>query len=434
MRRLTWPRASGAFAGALTLLAVLALAGCAGAGAPQRGATSGAARQPAATHAPASTPVTLAGAWKVSASPIAAEALRFAPSNPSVAYLCADNGPADAPLTSTPQLYSSVQGKGWSLIPHAPVVRPVPDAATVAASCDIFIDAQNPQDIFLQEAEVDLQGAGHIIAQELARSRDGGATWSALTPVANGAGFANIAVVGPRLIGRIMPIVYGGVPCNPAGPAPAATTLLYASDDGGATWNPIGQSIEAAGYSAQEMVTAGATLFAIASHVPTAACQQSPGAALWRSSDGGVSWVMSSLQEPIIQSARFTPQASGTGYYGIAIAQTGASGSHIALFSPDSGASWTLEPPLPTSATAGFVNAAVTAQGELVTQADGAAYVYTCPGASAATQWTPFAPGSQSMSDNWRVQPTAHGARIWSLQYTFSPTPQASTLAYLSLP
>lgn len=376
----------------------------------------------------------LAGAWAVSIPPTAAETLRFAPSDPSVAYLCADNGPAAAPLTSTPQLYGSIQGKGWFLLPHAPVVRPVPDAATVAASCAIFVDTQSAQDIFLQEAEVDLQGAGHVIAQELARSRDGGATWSMLTPIANSAGFADIAVVGSRLIGRVIPAVYGGVPCNPAGPAPTANTRLYASDDGGATWNPIGQSIEAAGYSAQELVTAGATLFAIASHVPAAACQQSPGAALWRSTDGGATWVMSSLQEPIIQSVTFTQQANGTGYYGVAIAQTDASGNHIALFSPDSGDSWTLEPPLPTSATPGYVNAAVTAQGALVTQADGAPYVYICQGASGATQWTPYAPGSHNMSDDWRVQPTAHGTRIWSLQYTFSPKPQASTLTYLSLP
>ena len=275
-------------------------------------------------------------------------------------------------------------------------------------------------------------GAGHVIAQQLSRSQDGGATWSALATITNSAGFADIAVVGSRLIGRIYPVVFGGVPCT-SEPTPKATSLIYASDDGGATWNPIGQSIEAAGYSVTGMATAGTTLFALTTQVPHTACQQTTNAQLWRSTDGGATWAATALTEPGIQSVSFTPKADGSGYYGVAVAVS-ATGDQFELFSQDGGLSWALLPTLRLSAAAGYVNAAVTPDGAVVAQEDGGAYLYICQGASSAAQWTPYARGSQDMSDNWQLQPTAQGARLWTLQYGFSPRPQPSQVAYLAVP
>ena len=103
---------------AFTLTLPLALAACASAptSAPHI------ASQPTATRAPHATPVKLPAAWTAAYAPNAAEELRFAPSNPSLAYLCADNGPAAAPLANTPQLYGS-QGREWYPLP-TPAMRP----------------------------------------------------------------------------------------------------------------------------------------------------------------------------------------------------------------------------------------------------------------------------------------------------------------------
>lgn len=416
----------------LTLALALALALAACADSPKDAHT-------AATATPHATPVKLPAAWKPSVPPTAAEDIEFAPSSPTRAYLCADNGPAAGSLTSTPQLYGSQGGEWYKL--SAPAMAAISDPATVTASCSIFIDTQNVQDIFYQVDANELQGAGHVIRQALYRSQDGGVTWRTLATVASGAGFASVAVVGSRLVGRVYPIYYGAAPCTSM-PKPQTSTLLYASDDGGATWNPIGQSLESAGYSVTDMAVAGTTIFAVATQVPDTACQQSAGAALWRSTDGGATWATTSLSEPGLQSVSFTRQVSGMGYAGVAVATT-AGGAQIELFSRDSGETWSLLPTMPTTTTGatsngtptgGYINALASPTGAVVAQEDGGAYTFTLNGASATPSWTPYAPASQDQSDNWRLQPSAQGARIWALQYGYSPTPQASILTYLTLP
>ncbi|HEX8731557.1 MAG TPA: sialidase family protein [Ktedonobacterales bacterium] len=428
MRRHAAPSASALLTLSLTL--ALTLAACA---ANPTGAYT------AATATPRATPVNLPAAWKSSTPPTAAEDIQFAPSRPSLAYLCADNGPAAGSLTSTPRLYVSYGGEWYSV--SAPAMAAISDPATVAASCAIFIDAQNSKDIFYQEAVNELQGAGHVIRQALYRSQDGGATWRTLATVASGAGFASVAVVGSRLVGRVYPIYYGAASCTSM-PKPKASTLLYASDDGGATWNPIGQTLESAGYALTDMAVAGTTIFAVATQVPAAACQQSAGAALWRSTDGGATWASTALSEPGIQSVSFTRRADGSSYDGVVVATT-ANGSPIELFSQDSGATWTLLSALSTTPTAnssggaptgGYINALVSPTGVVVAQEDGGANTDILDATSATPRWTPYAAGSQDRSDNWRLQPLAQGARVWALQYVFSPTPQASALTYLTLP
>ena len=433
MRRRATPLAVAMLA--LSFASALTLAACAA-------SPTGVSGHPAATATPRATPVKLSAAWAPSVPPTAAEDIQFAPSNPAMAYLCADNGPAAGSLTSTPQLYGS-QGREWYLI-SAPALGAVSDQAAVAASCAIFIDPQNPQDIFYQIAANDLQGAGHVIKQKLYRSQDGGATWRALGVIANTNGFTSLAVVGARLVGRVSPVFPGGGgvgPCTSL-PKPTASSLIYASDDGGATWHSIGQSMEAAGYSVTDMATAGTMLFALTTQVPGTACQQSAGAALWRSTDGGATWATTSLSEPGLQSVSFTQRADGSGYDGVAVATT-SGGAQFELFSQDSGATWALLPSMSITMTAytsggaptgGYINAVVSPAGVIAAQEDGGAYTFTLDAMSAMPKWTPYAHASQDQSDNWRLQPTGHGARIWALQYDYSPTPQASTLTYLTLP
>lgn len=412
----------------LTLLVGLALTACAGGGASS-GETSTTSRHATAT----ATPQPLA-AWKAAKAPSAAMALQFAPSNPATAYLCADNGPAMVSLAQTPRLYRSADGATtWSLLANAPVLQPVVDQATSVAGCSVFVDAQDAQDVFFQETQLELMGATHAIVRALYRSRDGGATWSTLATLDRTDGFTDIAVAGSRLIARAKPSVMGASGCNPSGPAPTATTLLYASSDGGATWQSIGQSIESAGYSVQDMATAGTTLFALTTQVPSAACQPSPGAALWRSTDGGATWATTALSEPI-QTVNFTAKADRSGYYGIATATTSAQDATLTLFSQDSGGSWALMPTLQPSASQTFINAVMTPAGEAVAQADGSADVFVCRPASAAPQWAPLAQGGLGAEAAWQVVPTAQGTRLWSLGYAYNGPHISGTLAYLSLP
>lgn len=362
-------------------------------------------------------------------------ALRFAPSHPAIAYLCADNGPAKTFLAETPRLYKSVNGAGaWSLLASAPVLQPVADQATTVAGCSVFVDAQDSQDVFLQETQLEVVGATHAIVRALFRSRDGGATWSTLATLDRTDGFTDIAVAGSRLVARARPSVMGAAGCNPSGPAPAATSQLYASDDGGQTWQNIGQSIEAAGYSPRDMTTAGSTVFAIADQVPSATCQISGGSTLWRSTDGGATWATTSLSEPSISTVSFTANADGSGYYGIATATASAQGATLTLFSQDSGVSWALLPTLRTSASGTFINVVMTPAGEAVAQADGDTKVFVCRPASAAPQWTPFAQGTLNAEAAWQAEPAAQGARLWRLSYSYNGVKASGALAYLSLP
>jgi hypothetical protein len=437
MERSSWARV--ARMRALALLALLALpalafAGCAGLASGQM--SSQRSKTPTvATRAPGSPTAALAS-WTSVHPPVGTFALQFAPSEPRTAYLCAIDGPAVAPLDHTARLYRSVDGATtWNLISGTPVLRPVASQATTQAMCAVFIDAHDARDIFFQQTQFQAMGGGSTIARALYRSRDGGATWTALTVPDRTDGFLTLAVYGARLIAQPKLTVMGASACDPSA-APKPTSLVDASDDGGQIWRPIGQSLMAQGYSVTDMASAGAALFVIAYRVPVTACQQITHWTVYRSNDAGATWKPTTIAAPALASLSFTPKADGSGYYGVALAPWSGSGRAQVYYSADSGATWQTEPLLDISSGGFYVDIEAAPSGEIFAQASGATMVYRLSPGQPAPSWEPYAPaanpGVATDPGSWMVEPLPSNGRLWSLDVAYG-SPPGVTLVYLPL-
>jgi hypothetical protein len=229
----------------LTLGLLFALAAC---------STSNANRQPSATapRSPTATATeslaTTQGDWTtLTNTPAGAANVAFAPSNPRTGLLCTSVNSAGS--TGQPKLYKTTNsGQSWQEVTGLPPIHIASGSAIApVVFCNTFIDAADANDIFLQQIVLDPEGAGVATARALYHSRDGGGTWGQpLGTLDRTNGFGDLAVVGSRLIATALPTIYGAQVCSETDPFPPAqpTTVLYASDDGGQTWQPLGQSIE----------------------------------------------------------------------------------------------------------------------------------------------------------------------------------------------
>ena len=385
---------------------------------------SGSGAPTKANVAATATPIKLAN-WQAATTPHATRSLQFALSNPSIAYLCATDGATSA-MGPLPRIYKSVDGaQTWSLLASAPTLQPIADQVPTLAECAVFVDGHNPQDVFFQQTQFEPVGAGFAIARALYRSQDGGATWSQLTELDKTNGFAALAVFGSRLVAQPILSVYGASQCGPNPGMPRPSSLIDASDDGGQSWQPIGQSIVAAGYTPRAMAVAGVALFATADKIPSGSCQSPDSSALWRSNDGGATWTPTALTESGIQSVSFTARADGAGYYGLALAPSLDGASMRAIFSSDTGATWTPLPQLPASSTpTPTFSGAVTASGDTLIAVDDGGTVYRCHASATTPRWTPFAKG---MSGQWQ----SIGTTVWALDITSDPN-QPNQLASLA--
>jgi Putative zinc-finger len=386
---------------------------------------------PTATPPSGGTPAS----WTVvTNTPSRTTSVQFAPSNPSVAYLCADDGPPAAPLTSTSRLYKSTSGgQAWQRVTGAPTLHPVPpppQQPAPLAGCRVFVDASDANDVFLQQTEIEPVGASFAIARALWRSRDGGLTWRQLTSLDRTDGFEQLAVLGTRLIGRPHPSVGGVAACDPS-VKPTAYSYIMGSDDGGVTWHNLGQSIESQGYSPHDFAVAGNTLFAAADTIPTNQCDYHITSALWRSTDGGNSWGKVTAPAITIGLPSFTPKAAGSGYYGVAWSSSGANSNNFTpLYSSDSGATWTALP-APPPLNAGYSLPVVAPSGAVLMDGDGGLNndsVYVLRPGDATPAWSVYAPGS---SGQWQIVSGAAGATLWSVSFNFGGSSQVE---YLPLP
>lgn len=364
----------------------------------------------------------------------------FAPSDPQIGYLCTGGR---TERSKGPRLYkTSDGGKTWKAVATEP---------SGDLPCRVFIDAADPNDIFLQQVLEPGANFGPPLKKALWRSQDGGKTWRQLS-VMSVDGWRSLAVVGARLVaeGDVFPNNSGGGerPCDPAR-HPGPTSDLWASDDGGMTWHSIGQAIERQQLTVEGMATMGTTVFAQADTLPKNACDRAlPVSSLWKSTNGGTTWAKVALPACKLLSVSFAAKADGGGFAGVALAQ-GCNRAHPAMFdvlySGDSGSTWT---PLPAFAplastpvdanTGGPPNLAVTPSGAAVAEftvltdsGSPQTRIYLLRPGDTSPAWSAYAPGGASgNAPQWQTIHGTQGDGLWGLGYTLSGSP----LAYLPLP
>lgn len=417
--------------------------------------TSHANGQPSATapRSPTATatisPPTTHGDWKALPNPPADAAnVTFAPSNPQIGFLCTSVNRAVS--TGQPKLYKTADGgQSWQEVTGVPAIQvPTSSSNPLVLSCNTFIDATDATDVFLQQIVLNPVGAGFAVARALYRSRDSSVTWGQpLGTLDRTNGFGDLAVVGSRLVATALPSVYGARGCSDTDPLPPAqpSTVLYASDNGGQTWQPIGQSIENQHLAVGGMALMGTTVFALANTLFPGGCGNPfhPTTSLWKSSDGGRSWQQVTTPPAYLGQISFTPRADGTGYYGVGLAggpSVSPGAPFTVLFSPDSGATWSAVPGLDPRRTnitdptyVQWATLTATPNGAVVAQV----FQYPLPGGPSGVfvirpsdpqpAWTFYAPVAGTDTEMLTV---TNGTTLWALDL-HGTTP---TLKFLPLP
>ncbi len=393
---------------------------------------------PTVTPAPA-PPYTFPTAWRTpSGGPANVAGFAFAPSAPQIGYACTgiSSGPQPTPTPATggPALEVTHDGGAtWQALRSGPFAQ--------GHGCGVpFVDDSDANDIFVA-TEGPFAPNPNTIISELWRSRNGGASWAKLaSPYPNDPlGLMNLTVVGGRII---VDVEYDG-----AGMLPY---YIIGSDDGGATWTPVGQSLltqRTSGvpdFAIDLLVAAGPTLYANLGQNCRGGCREvtpAPGQAPpgeYRSTDRGDSWHPVSVPGYL---RGFTRTPSGA-YYGLA--QQNSSGSNgpgatMLYWSRDAGATWTA---LPTMAglEGGYIDPASLGDGGLTIAPDSTviagtldnnphkpAGLFYLRAADPAPTWRPLAPPGLGL----QAVATSSGIRLWGIQSSAS---LGQHLVYVDLP
>jgi hypothetical protein len=376
--------------------------------------------------------------------PSVTEDLRFAPSDPSIAYVCAEDGPAQGALAHTWQLYKSTDdARSWQAVATAPVfptnITGNVNGVPVIPGCTVFVDAAEANDVFLQETVLSPVGATTGVARALYRSRDGGVTWHTLGELDQTIGFETLAVVGSRLIARPGFNVNGASTCDPSKQLKPASTV-YASDDGGLTWHDLGTAIESQGYSPVDFAAWGSTVVLEASQVPAQACLMTlPPSGIWRSTDGGTTWARASLPAGMsVGGLVLYPKAGASSAYGLSLGQPTASGSlpPVPLYSSDSGATWSQLPEIANAATEfiDFDGMAATPGGTVYLDTGQAGnepsyHVYVLRLSDPSPTWQIYAPGA--LGPLQFVTGPGSGSTFWVVSPDY---PSQAAVQYLAVP
>jgi photosystem II stability/assembly factor-like uncharacterized protein len=353
------------------------------------------------------------------------------------------------PHTSSQWLYKTTDG-GMTWTSVGGIATPTV-TMSVTMSCSVFVDANDAKDVFAQlllfpsGPGPGLGGEYSPVSETLWRSQDGGTTWSQLRMPQLFRGWAEITIVGTRIVALSAYSQQGTPEC---GVADVGGDDLYASDDGGQTWSTIGQELIRKGLSITARGTGGATLLDIGTTlVVQTFCVAQQGLntqqTYWRSTDGGATWTALPLPAGVIEDMGFTPSPTGS-FYGVAAVGTESSvGEQTAslLYSSDSGATWKALPPWTT--VPGVQSSQFSALANIIALPDGsvlanilegsseptAAYkIYVVDPQDATPTWQRYAPSSGE--ERWQIASTSSGMVMWGWEYGKGGSPQQAV--YLS--
>jgi BNR/Asp-box repeat len=385
----------------------------------------------------------------------------FAASAPAIGYACEADYKSNV-SSGPPLLVTKDGGASWGSAAAYPMGNAV---------CQVFSDPGEASDVFIAGPT---SGSS---TPSLWRSRDGGATWkplAAITVKQTPASVSTLTVIGSRIVASVVPAGNAGN---------AFLDDLVVSDDDGATWQRIGESMTTWGQVGR-FVTAGSALFVsvapacvgcqypdmrlpISGRVPPASSSSSRLSAdasslvasyYFRSTDGGVTWTKIGLPaNAALSGATFAPSHAHSGQYvGLVLARSldVTSGAQVSLlYSVDSGVTWR---PVPSIAGAGggWPDPSTLGQnGQLAVTPSQTIFVGTTHdttgpqaqgpdsgifrlGIELSGEWQPVAPDAVLAADgsstgvvaNWQVVPSGSGWRIWGLSYGPAAT---SGLTYL---
>ncbi len=192
------------------------------------------------------------------------------------------------PGSSTDFYFGSVDGGIWKTSDAGTVWKPVFDGQPVASIGAIAVAPSNPKVLYAGTGESDIR-SDLASGDGVYKSVDGGQTWK------------NVGLRDSRQISRILidptnpNVVYAGV----LGHAYAANAErgVYKSTDGGATWRHVLDKGPDAGISDMAIANAKPNIVLAAiwnAHRPpwsTYAPLEGPGSGLYRSTDGGATWL-----------------------------------------------------------------------------------------------------------------------------------------------
>jgi hypothetical protein len=372
----------------------------------------------------------------------------FAESMPRIGYACTNAGQT---------------GSFWATSDGGATWTTVATGVGAPDGCGISVNAADPNDVLVWDSVI------------LSRSHDGGRTWQTLGSITGQSGpsmWRHAVVLGSR-------IVAAAIAESDAGSG--LRDDLYASDDGGTTWQPLARSLWPQGVNVGDFVLAGGTLYVIG--YPTAGCgtldtcgplsaplggyrpdmslepllpragDGPPQDVYYSSTDGGRTLTKATFGGAThLSGLRFTRKAGGSGYYGVVLS-TADSLVTTVWYSGDSGATWRTLPALNGPDSAGSDPRTLGVLGRLLAAPDGTVIAATWPSRDTITtggetglfrltpsdaqpMWQPLAPPGHFVL---LTNPQGSGMRLWGLATTaqtgvnLAPT-SGTSLEYVTLP
>jgi photosystem II stability/assembly factor-like uncharacterized protein len=250
-------------------------------------------------------------------------AVAVAPSNPSVVYVGTGNQSGWS-FTAGKGVYKSTDaGQTWTNIG-------LPDSQYIGG---IVVDPRNADEALVAVQGGRGGGAGSG-ARGVYRTADGGRSWTRVLPADGSAGASDLYLDygDPQIV--FATLTAGGGPQAAA----ASSTGVHKSTDGGRTWTPVGgrglpDGARIAAF-AESSGTHGRRLYAVAGGAGRGGGGAAAARALYRSDDGGETWVFGTRQLASAGGKIYAdPQRPDVMYLmGTAVYRSTDAGAHVAAF------------------------------------------------------------------------------------------------------